>query len=171
MSKVRNYNIVAILFFFAIAFAGCGGSSSPGTGGNATHFVTLTAFSVTPTTLSDGQSLTVNATTAFDAPSQIYTFEFHLTTDTSMLSNTTKIFGLNCGGALQVCIESIEVFCDRNDATIGFPKFTCSLGGSIIDTETISTTGDLFAVGESCIFDANQTRVCDRKTISVTILQ
>ncbi len=169
MGKIRTHKIVTILLFFLTVFAGCGGGSSPGTGGNATNFVALTAFSITPATLSDGQSLTVNATTAFDAPSQIYTFEFHLTTDTSALSNTTKIFGLNCGTALQPCVETIEVVCERKDATTGFPKFICSLAGSNIDTKTISSTGDLFAVGESCIFDAKQTRVCDSKTISVNI--
>lgn len=162
-----KYTFLLFIFLFgpALGLFGCGSSSGPQ---EATpDFVRLDQYNIDTSSVALDKGFVVNWHTAFSSPSSIYTFEWHVSPQSSTSSDTI-VLTLNCGPATQPCSNSGEAFCDYKNNAGGLPSVICSLSGKVVGQKIIPSPGKYVATGRACIFNSKLETICDGKDVDLT---
>lgn len=161
----RSSPLIIFLLGLALYLSGCG--SAPGPQEATPDFVRLDQYSIDTSSVALGKGFIINWNTAFSSPSSIYTFQWHVSPQSSTSSDTT-VLTLNCGPATQPCAQNGESSCDYKNNSSGQLSIICSLSGKVIGQKIIPSPGKYVATGRACIFNSKLETVCDGKDVDLT---
>jgi len=159
----------SILITFLIV--GCGGGSiddSISGGGGENYYVKINSFTVSPTNITNGTTLTVSWNIDYNSPAGFWV-EFHMNSNNTTSEAFTRHFYFN-GGIPYGVNKTDSATCSIIQSTTS-NKLTaiCKHGNENPQSKDILFTGSGYAIFKACIYDASMNKICDTESKQVTV--